>query len=57
MDSMTKTGNILVVDDDSLNLQNLTQLLARAGFATAVASDGDEAMERILTEMELLPLG
>jgi len=49
MNSMTKTGNILVVDDDPLNLQCVTRTLTRAGFATAAASDGDEAMERILT--------
>jgi DNA-binding response OmpR family regulator len=49
MNSTIKTANIIVVDDDPLNLQLVTHTLARAGFATAVASDGDEALNLIST--------
>jgi CheY-like chemotaxis protein len=49
MNSTTKSINILVVDDDPQNLQLVSQTLAQAGFETAVSSDGDEAMERIIT--------
>ncbi len=46
MDAETKT--ILVVDDDALNRQLVARILARAGFMTASASNGEEAWERIL---------
>lgn len=49
MNAMAKTSNVLVADDDLLNLHLVTQALNRAGFTTVAASDGDEAMERILT--------
>lgn len=49
MNLTPKIANILVVDDDPLNLQLVSRILAHAGFATAVASDGDEAVDRIIT--------
>lgn len=47
MNSMPETTNILVVDDDPLNLQLISQSLGHAGFAITPASNGQEAMERI----------
>ena len=49
MSLTTVSEKILVVDDDPLNLQFVTRTLARAGFATAAAVDGDEALEAIRT--------
>ena len=49
MNSMTKSGNLLVVDDDPRNLQIMAKSLTRAGFVISVAADGAEAMERIHT--------
>lgn len=49
MSLTTVSDKILVVDDDPFNLQFVTRTLARAGFATAAAVDGDEALDAIRT--------
>lgn len=50
MNSMNTTANILVVDDDPLNRRLVAQTLAHAGFATAEAGNGEEAMTYLNTE-------
>lgn len=49
MNSEMKVGEILVVDDDAMNRQVVALTLEHAGFATTPASDGEEALELILT--------
>lgn len=44
MNSTIKTAKILVVDDDPLSRRIVTQTLARAGFGTAEATNGEEAL-------------
>lgn len=47
---MSTTANILIVDDDPVNRQVVAQMLTHAGFATADASNGAEAMAYLDTE-------
>lgn len=51
MNQTTERARILVVDDEPLNLEIVARTLARAGFATATAADGREAMDRIDAEL------
>jgi signal transduction histidine kinase/CheY-like chemotaxis protein len=44
MISSTRGGRILVVEDDKVNQSLLVAALARRGFSTFVANDGDEAV-------------
>jgi adenylate cyclase len=45
----TRSGHILVVDDDALNRRLVTATLAREGHRATTASDGEEAL-RVLAE-------
>ncbi|HEX5901490.1 MAG TPA: response regulator [Actinomycetota bacterium] len=45
-----RSGHVLVVDDDALNRRLLTATLAREGFRTTAATDGDEALRAIKEE-------
>ena len=45
--SAPKTPTILVVDDDERNLKLLDSLLQAAGYRTALAADGREALQRV----------
>ncbi len=47
MERAKSGGNILLVDDDEAITANLAPFLERAGFAVAVAADGEAALERI----------
>jgi CheY-like chemotaxis protein len=40
----SKTKSVLVVDDDPVNRRLIAQALAQAGFSTAQAGNGNEAM-------------
>lgn len=44
MNSTTDTAKILIVDDDPLNLQLVARVLSRAGFDTATAPSGEDAL-------------
>ena len=52
---MTKAHNgsmrILVVDDDSATAELVARLLVQQGFRTGLASDGEEAMNRLAEEL------
>ncbi|WP_243313142.1 sigma-54-dependent transcriptional regulator [Fundidesulfovibrio agrisoli] len=39
-----KGGTILIVDDESIAVENLTHILTREGYATASAASGEEAV-------------
>lgn len=41
---------ILVVDDDPISLKHAARILTNAGWATVLASSGEEAMNRLDTE-------
>jgi class 3 adenylate cyclase len=47
----TRSGHVLVVDDDALNRRLITATLAREGHRTTAANDGEEAL-RLLGEGE-----
>ncbi len=42
--------NVLVVDDSKTELQHLTDVLTRGGFAVRTAENGDDAMRRLEEE-------
>ena len=42
-----KTPTILVVDDDERNLKLMDSLLQAAGYRTALAANGREALQRV----------
>jgi DNA-binding NtrC family response regulator len=46
----SKTGKILVVDDDSLMRDFLSETLNRSGYSVDLASTGEEALEKIRKE-------
>ena len=50
----TRSGHILVVDDDALNRRLITATLAREGHRTTTANDGEEAL-RLLGGSEVPP--
>jgi adenylate cyclase len=43
-------GNILVVDDDPLNRETLTQYLTRSGYLAVTAENGSQALEMVLRQ-------
>jgi CheY-like chemotaxis protein/anti-sigma regulatory factor (Ser/Thr protein kinase) len=45
MTPTTKTGRVLIVDDEPFNLEILSEHLNDAGYETATAMDGEEAWE------------
>jgi DNA-binding response OmpR family regulator len=45
------TGNILIVDDEPVSLKLLVSFLERQGFATSVATGGEEAMAVIAQKL------
>jgi diguanylate cyclase (GGDEF)-like protein len=47
METMTKTGKILIVDDDKQIRKLLVTLLARNGYAVSEAPDGPEAIKTV----------
>ncbi len=47
MDEQKHTSRILLVDDDQAITTHLAPLLERAGFAVAVAGDGEAALQRV----------
>ncbi len=44
------SAKILVVDDEHINIEFFSVMLSRLGYEVATASDGDEALEKILAE-------
>lgn len=46
----TRTGRLLIVDDNEMNRDMLTRRLARLGHTVATAEDGHAALERIAQE-------
>jgi len=44
---MQSTANVVVVDDDSVQRLHVSQMLARLGYAAAVAADGYEALDLV----------
>ncbi len=50
MNSTNKTANILIVDDDPYLRKILAWTLSHAGFGTATAADGEEALACLTTE-------
>jgi len=47
---MSMQAHILLVDDESAILENLSPFLARSGFTVSTAADGVEALQRIGAE-------
>lgn len=52
----TTTGTVLVVDDQERNIQVLGTTLRNAGFQVMVASDGQQALERVAAHLPDLVL-
>jgi CheY-like chemotaxis protein len=50
MNSKVNTGKILIVDDEPLNLKLVARTLVNAGYATTLASSGEEAMDCLAAE-------
>jgi len=48
---MSKTTNILVVDDNALNIEAITRRLERDGFHTYKADSGEQAFRIILSSI------
>jgi len=46
---MIPNPSILLVDDESAITDNLAPFLSRSGFAVTVASNGEEALEKIVS--------
>jgi len=49
-ESVRPAGKVLVVDDEAANVQLLTTLLTREGYAVVTASNGEEALGAIARE-------
>ncbi|MEE4279282.1 MAG: response regulator [Halieaceae bacterium] len=53
---MTAPARLLLVEDNELNRDMLSRRLGRAGFATTIAEDGEQALRKLAEERPELVL-